>query len=166
MEKSKSLLKRNKKTSHNTITFRNYDGVAGDDRIFFASEDTSAPLPSILKDTADARSGSCLKFVPQFTPWLISYEIGTYKITSESGDITLSIYLKDEATFNGQVFLWATKDGQVVVDPTEKTMTTSYAENTLVVPEASLVENDYLTLWIGVNGTAGYVFVDDFSASQ
>jgi hypothetical protein len=146
--------------------FKDYDGTSGDDRVYFRSNKSAPPYPSIIKDTADARSGSCLKFTAVFTPWLISYEIGSAKILSASGDITLKIYLKDNASFDGAVYLWGTKDGQVLIGPTEKTVTTSYVEYSVDAPSASLVVDDYLTLWIGVNGTAGNVFVDDFSYSQ
>lgn len=118
-------------------------------------------------DTADARSGTCLKFrhydsnEPNYP-----YVVGAFKVPSTATDITLNIYMKKDATFNGKTFLIASLDGRLVVERTEKTMTTSYVEYSITVLAAKLVQGKYLDLRYYGFGTTGYVFLDDFSWSQ
>jgi hypothetical protein len=126
------------------------------------------PFCSIFSDTTDARSGTCIKFDPNSTLTnrqpLIA--LGTVEVTSTASDLTLKVYMKDDSSFNGTVYLMAIQDGDWVVDPTTKTMTTSYVEQSVVVASADLTLNSYVTLYAVVTGTAGNVFADDFSYSQ
>ena len=140
------------------IKVHNYNGTANDDRIYFANG-------VIYKDSADARSGYCLKFDPSSATYPITWKVGTIKVT-EAGDLTLSVYMKDDADFNGTVKLYATTVNRMAESFTGKTMTTSYAENTITVAAADLVDEEYMELWVAVTGLAGNVFVDDFSFSQ
>ena len=140
------------------VKVHNFGGTANDDRIYLANG-------VIYKDSAGARSGYCLKFDPSSAIYPIAWKVGTVKVT-EAGDFTLSVYLKDDADFNGTVTMWATTVNRMAESFTEKTMTTSYAENTITVAAADLVDEEYMELWVSVTGTAGNVFVDDFSYSQ
>jgi hypothetical protein len=123
---------------------------------------------SIISDTTDARSGTCIKFDPNSTASTRNppIELGTVEVTSTASDLTLKVYMKDDSSFNGTVYLFAIQDGVMVVGRTEKTMTTSYVEQSVVVASADLTLNSYVTLYALVKGTAGNVFADDFSYSQ
>lgn len=124
-------------------------------------------LGSIVHDSsAAARSGKALKYLStnSVSRYQI-YKVGTVKITSAATDITLSAYIKDDAGFDGRVFFTVKKDG-FYVSRTEKTPTTSYVKESVVVPAASLTANQYLDLYVEVSGTAGSLWVDDFSAEQ
>lgn len=122
---------------------------------------------TMSSDTADARSGTCLKFTPaESDEPHIPYTLGTVKVVSTATDLTLKIYLKDDATFNGTVYLIAVQAGKQVVKQTEKTPTTSYVEYSLVVSSADLTLNAYLDLKFYAVGTTGNIFFDDFSWSQ
>ena len=97
----------------------------------------------------------------------VQYPIGSVKVTDTGSDITLSVYLKDDASFNGKVWVQALHAHTVVSDfPNEITPTTSYAQQQIVVDSADLINNEYLEMWVLVQATAGNVYVDDFSASQ
>lgn len=115
--------------------------------------------------SASCRSGKCLKYDPSNVSFTLSYKVGTVKIPSAGSDLTLSAYIKDDASFDGRVFFIAVRDGKFI-SRTEKTPTTSFVQESVVVPAASLVADEYLDLIIAVNGTAGLLWVDDFSASQ
>ena len=108
---------------------------------------------------------SCLKVTPSDATSYLHISLGKYLVTSDDSDLTLSIYAKDDASFNGDVQLIALMNGQVVTFPTAKTMATSYGEHTLVVDTDDLVENEWLELIVMVRGTAGNVYFDDFSVS-
>lgn len=121
---------------------------------------------SMSSDTAEARSGTCVKITPSTSDGYVNALLGTVKVPSTASDLTLAVYMKDDATFNGAVILYAVMDLEVVSGPTVKTMTTSYVQNTLVISASDLVQDKYLDLYVGVNGTAGNVYIDDFSYSQ
>jgi hypothetical protein len=141
------------------VVSHNHNGTAGDDRMYYRNG-------AIYRDTANARSGSCLKFAPASASYPIGHPVGTVKVTSTASDLTLAVYLKDDASFNGHVYLWATQNSRRVVDWTEKTPTTSYVQNSITVAAADLEAGEYVDLYATVDGTAGNVYVDDFSASQ
>jgi hypothetical protein len=145
------------------IYMSNYGGTAGDDRIYFKAYD---PGNYIQRDTTDARSGSCLKFYAVTSGWPISYKVGTHKVEDGSSNVVLSVYMKDNAGFNGSVFLTPQIGKQFTAFPAEKTMTTSYAQYSVTINSADIETGDYVSLWVGVKGSAGNVFVDDFNAAQ
>jgi hypothetical protein len=147
------------------LTIEDYGGTSNDDRMFFASA-SGAEFARIVRDTTDARSGSCLKFDVDDADGPIRYTLGTYKIVSAASDLTLQIYMKDDSSFNGEVTLWAEQEGKVVVFPEVQSLTTSYAQKSVVVDSSDLVVGEYVNLIISVASSAGSVFVDDFSVSQ
>lgn len=135
-----------------------WNDTEGDSRMFFAEG-------IVYRDTADARSGACLKATPDDATAYMWITLGKHRVTATGSDITLSVYAKDDAGFNGDVGLMALMNGQVTVEWTAKTMATSYGEHTLTVSSASLVANEWIELFARVRGTAGSVFFDDFSAA-
>jgi hypothetical protein len=124
---------------------------------------------TISSDTTDARSGTAMKITPDGLGKGAAFyvRIGSTKVTSTASDLTLGIYLKKDGTFNGEhVSLFALQDSKWLYVPAIKAITTSYVQYTVVVDSADLVLNKYIDLFIQVDGTAGSIFVDDFSASQ
>jgi hypothetical protein len=81
-------------------------------------------------------------------------------------DIDLAVYIKKDNSFNGAIQIAAFVLGQKVVDWTTVSATTSFVQYTITVPHANLVMTEYVELQVRVNGTAGNVYVDDFSVSQ
>jgi hypothetical protein len=124
-------------------------------------------IGTIVHDSsADARSGKAIKYLSNEATYKYQiYKVGTVKIPSAATDLTLNAYIKDDAGFDGRVFFTVKKDG-FYISRTEKTPTTSYVKESVVVPAASLTANQYLDLYVEVSGTAGSVWVDDFSAEQ
>jgi hypothetical protein len=141
-----------------------YAGTSNDDRIYAHG---GVATPSyIQRDTADARSGTCLKYSPNDATDPLYYDVGVFKVTDGASNLTLYVYMKDDVSFNGDVGLWATLHGVPIDAPVTKTMTTSYVQQSITVNSADIATNDYVTLVVGATGTAGSVFVDDFSASN
>lgn len=120
----------------------------------------------VEQDATDARSGTCLKATPTNETSAMWISLGKHRVTSVAADIVLSVYAKDDATFNGDVALMALMNGQVVSDFwVEKTMATTYGQHSLTVDTLDLVSGEWLELVARVRGTAGSVFFDDFAAA-
>lgn len=118
-----------------------------------------------IDSSAAARSGKALKFAPVYAGCPMAEKVGNLKIANTGADITLGIYIKDDASFDGLVHLLSSRNGKLLVlEP--KTPTTSYAQVTVTIAAADLVANEYLDLYVIVQGSAGNVWADDFSASQ
>ena len=115
--------------------------------------------------SADARSGKAVKITPTSASVPIGEKVGNVKIPSAATDLTLKIYLKDDASFNGSVHFIVLRNGKYL-SRTVKTPTTSYVQESVVIAAADLVANEYLDLYVLAIGTAGSVWVDDFSADQ
>ena len=141
------------------ISIRNYNGTTDDDRMLYQ-------YGILYRDTTDARSGTCIRFEQESANQPNIIRLGIFNAASAATDITLSIYAKDNAGFNGTVELYAMSASKLVTTYTEKTMTTSYAEQTLVVSSDDLIEGESVALWARIYGTAGAVFFDDFSYSR
>jgi len=116
-------------------------------------------------NTADARSGTCVQLTPIDADDPVFFKVGVHKIASTASDITLSVYLKEDGSLNGNVYLFAVREGRAVSSYEYQTVTSSYAQYSVVVDTADLVVDEYLELHLGVTGTAGNLYVDDFSAS-
>lgn len=119
----------------------------------------------IESNTADARSGKCVKIMPKSSTVPIGEKVGSVKVTSEASDLTVSAYLKNDASFDGTVWYLVLQNGQFI-SRTVKIPTTSYVKESVVFPLASLVEGSYIDLWVFATGTTGAAYVDDFSAEQ
>ncbi|MDX9785437.1 MAG: NosD domain-containing protein [Desulfobacterales bacterium] len=117
-------------------------------------------------NTTEARSGTCIN-IPAAGGYVYTpVKIGSVKITSAASDITLSVYMRADASYSGFVAMYAIHNGKPVVPYTDKTLTTSYTQQSITVSSADLVVGEYLDLWVGVSGTAGNVYIDDFSYAQ
>ena len=82
-------------------------------------------------------------------------------------NLTLSIYAKAGATWNGKCWLEGVINGRSCIGPTEKTLTTDWAEYTVTIPAAYITETGPIaSLRIYVTGTVGVVNFDDFSWSS
>jgi hypothetical protein len=119
----------------------------------------------IHDSTAACRSGKCVKFDPSSATYPLMYKVGTVKIPSAATDLTINAYLKDDSDFNGAVFFFVSRNGEHI-SRTAKTPTTSYVKESVVVAAADLTADEYLDLIVAVTGTAGNVWIDDFSADQ
>ena len=78
---------------------------------------------------------------------------------------TVSIYLKDDSSFNGSVWLELWFNGVRIAGPTEKTMTTSYVQESITGAADDIPVDGVLELKVLVYGTAGCVYADDISYS-
>jgi hypothetical protein len=117
--------------------------------------------------SADCNSGKCLKFLSAGATIStgVGHKVGSVKIPSTASALTLNAYIKDDASFDGYVAFLVIRNGKFI-SKTMKDPTTSWAKNSVVVATDDLVEGEYLDLYVLVNGTAGSLFVDDFSAEQ
>lgn len=125
------------------------------------------PFLTVEADTVGARSGTCVKLSPSTTFLYNQAEIpiAVYKVDSAASDIDLNVYIKDDASFNGSIVLEAVSKAKRLGILTEPTLTTSYVQQTITVSSSDLVVDDYITLYAHVVGTAGSVYIDDFSVS-
>jgi len=114
-------------------------------------------------NTADARSGSCLQFNPKNATYWI--EQSFFVPAAASTARTVSIYLKDDSSFNGSVWLELWFNGVRIAGPTEKTMTTSYVQESITGAADDIPVAGVLELKVLVYGTAGCVYADDISYS-
>lgn len=131
-------------------------GGAARNRIYFYGGYTQ-------DNTADARSGSCLQFNPKSATYWI--EQSFFVPAAASTARTVSIYLKDDSSFNGSVWLELWFNGVRITGPTEQTMTTSYQQFSIVGAAGNIPVAGVLELKVLVYGTAGCVYADDISYS-
>ena len=114
-------------------------------------------------NAAEARSGSCLQFNPKSATYWI--EQSFFVPAAASTARTVSIYLKDDSSFNGSVWLELWFNGVRIAGPTEKTMTTSYVQESITGAADDIPVDGVLELKVLVYGTAGCVYADDISYS-
>jgi len=114
-------------------------------------------------NTAEARSGSCIQFNPKSATYWI--EQSFFVPAAASTARTVSIYLKDDSSFNGNVYLELWFNGVRIAGPTEKTMDTSYAQFDITGAADDIPVDGVLELKVLVYGTAGCVYADDISYS-
>lgn len=117
-----------------------------------------------MDSSAAARSGKAMKYTVTDIDGICA-KVGSVKVVSEAADVTISAYIKDDATFDGTVVFTVLQNGQWLAMET-KAPTTSYAKNSVVIPLASLNEGEYIDLYVSVFGTAGNLWVDDFLVEQ
>lgn len=115
------------------------------------------------RDTTDARSTQCLKFDPTSA---IYYILQSFFFKADSGvGQTLSAYIKDDSSFNGDIQAAIYFMGEKITGWTAWTPTTSYVQQTIVAAAGDVTEDGVLELRIKVRGTAGNVFVDDLGTA-
>lgn len=115
------------------------------------------------RDTADARSTQCLKYDPTSETYYISQ---SFFFKADSGVAqTLSAYVKDDVTFNGDIQAAIFFMGVKITGWTEWTPTADYVQKTIVAGSEDITEDGVLELRIKVRGTAGNVFVDDLGTA-
>jgi len=115
--------------------------------------------------SVDCRSGKCIKFTPTSAGVPLVSRVGNVKIPSAGTDLTLNLYLKKDAGFNGVVIFLPVRNG-CWISRSEKTPTTTYVKESIVIGTAELIADEYMDLYAIVSGTAGSIWVDDFSAEQ
>lgn len=115
------------------------------------------------RDTANARSTQCLKYDPSSA---VYYIMQSFFFKADSGVAqTLSAYIKDDASFNGDVQAAIYFMDEKITGWTEWAPTTSYVQKSIVAASGDVSEDGVLELRIKVRGTAGNVFVDDLGTS-
>jgi len=78
---------------------------------------------------------------------------------------TLSAYIKDDASFNGDIQAAIYFMGEKITGWTEWTPTTSYVKKEIVAAAGDITEDGVLELKIKVRGTTGLAFVDDLATA-
>ena len=114
-------------------------------------------------NAVDARSGKCLQFNPKSATYWI--EQSFFVPAAASTARTVAIYLKDDSGFDGSVWLELWFNGVRIAGPTEKTMTTSYVQESITGASGDIPVDGVLELKVLVYGTAGCVYADDISYS-
>ena len=143
------------------VRVQRYGNVNYTARMFFLG------VGYIYQDSSqNARSTRCLRFAPSIIGTGLFWQVGNVKCMNTNLDIILSVYIKKDNQLNGSVWLAGFVLGRMVAAWEEKTTTTSYAQYSITIPHADLVMTEYVELQVRVNGTAGNVYVDDFSVSQ
>jgi hypothetical protein len=69
--------------------------------------------------------------------------------------------MKKDGSFNGDVQFELWYLGELIEGPTEKTLTTDYAQYSISADSADITEDGVLTLRVKARGTAGNVYADD-----
>ena len=137
------------------ISIQDY-GAAGDNRQIFYNGIS-------YRDTANARSGACLKLVP--TSAVLYIRQAFFCPVSSGVARTVKLYMKDDVAFNGDVRAALFFLGDRITGWSTWTMTTDYVEQSIVGALGDITEDGVLELRVEVRGTAGDVFADDFSYS-
>lgn len=141
------------------VLFSHYhNGVAGDNRAY-------GMYGVSQSNTADARTGVCLKISPTSATQYFRQRIGLCRVASTGADITLGVYIKDDAAFNGTLEAAIYHLGECITDWASWTPTTTYTLNTALADASDLVVGEMLELWVRVTGTAGNVYIDDSTPS-
>ena len=112
---------------------------------------------------ADGGSGKCIQFNPKSATYWIEQDFNV-PVTASTAR-TVAIKMKDDADFNGNVYLELWYMGVCIVGPTEKTMTTNYVAQEMTATSGMITAEGVLTLKVKVYGTAGCVYADDISYS-
>ena len=110
---------------------------------------------------ADGGSGKCLQFNPKNATYWIEQDFQV-PVTASTAR-TVSIKMKDDASFDGSVYLELWLNGVLIVGPTEKTMTTSYVAQEMTAAAGMITADGVLVLKVKVYGTAGAVYADTLS---
>jgi len=139
-----------------SIAIQKYSGTAGDNRCYYEYGET-------YRDTTDARSTQCLKYDPSSAIYYIGQSF--FFVANSGVAQTLSAYIKDDASFNGDIQAAIFFNGIKVTGWTTWTPTTSYVKTDIVAGSGDITEDGVLELRIKVRGTAGNVFVDDLSTA-
>ena len=112
---------------------------------------------------ADGGSGKCIHFNPKSATYWIEQD---FVVPVSSGVArTVSIKMKDDASFNGSVELELWYNGVLIVGPTTKTMTTSYVAHEMTAAAGQIAADGVLVLKVKVYGTAGAVYADTLTYS-
>ena len=112
---------------------------------------------------ADGGTGKCLQFNPKSETYWIEQDFNV-PVTAATAR-TVAIKMKDDASFNGSVYLELWYMGVCIVGPTEKTMTTSYAAQEMTAAAGDIDADGVLVLKVKVYGTAGCVYADTLTYS-
>ena len=112
---------------------------------------------------ADGGSGKCIQFNPKSATYWIEQD---FNVPVTSGVArTVSIKMKDDASFDGSVELELWYNGVLIVGPTTKTMTTSYVAQEMTATAGQIAADGVLVLKVKVYGTAGCVYADTLTYS-
>jgi hypothetical protein len=135
--------------------FKDYNGTPGDDRAYYQ-------YGYVKKNTADARSGSCVEIFPSDTAYPVQV---IFNLAVDAGvDRTVTVYMKKSADFDGTVKAALFWKGVLIDGWDSLSLSTSYQQFTLVGPAANIDEDGVLELRMRVlKGTAGSVFLDDLA---
>lgn len=141
----------------NYATLKGIDGAAG--------EQAWQAGGYAQKNTANARSGSCVEVVPMYPIGSVSdaFEQVFKLAVAASTAKTVGVYMKSSADFDGAVQAALMYKGEFLADFIEWTMTTSYQQFTLTAAADDIDESGVLELWIRVWGETGSVYIDDLS---
>lgn len=112
---------------------------------------------------ADGGSGKCIQFNPKSATYWIEQDFNV-PVTASTAR-TVAIKMKDDADFNGNVYLELWYMGVCIVGPTEKTMTTNYVAQEMTATSGMITADGVLTLKVKVYGTAGCVYADTLTYS-
>lgn len=112
---------------------------------------------------ADGGTGKCLQFNPKSATYWIEQDFQV-PVTAATAR-TIAIKMKDDASFNGSVYLELWYLGALIVGPTAKTMTESYVSQEITASAGQITVDGVLTLKVKVYGTAGAVYADTLTYS-
>jgi len=116
---------------------------------------------SIARDTVEALSDSCIQFTPSSSSYYIATSLNAIALSSRG--VVFSMYMKKDATFNGDAILEVWFLGKLVAGPTTLSLTTSYVKQNMTISSVDITEDGVLDFRIRVSGTTGYVYADNFS---
>lgn len=139
---------------YGAIAMMNYQGTAGDDRVYFLNGE-------FRRITSGSRSGYAVQMIP-YTAAPASHWFYIYPIpVTASTPITISIYLKKTSDYNGSnPSLSVVQNGLIVSTVTSCAVTTSYVQYSVTYTPAL---TGIAELMISCDGTVGSIYVDDLS---
>jgi hypothetical protein len=116
-------------------------------------------------NTSEARSGKCLQMIPTSAEYYIAHKF--YFRASNGVGTILGLYIKKDASFNGDVKADVRFVGEKIVDNQTITPSTNdtYELKNITIDSGDITEDGVLELIIKVRGTSGNIYLDDFSRS-
>lgn len=140
------------------VKTQKYLGISGDNRNYFENGISK-------RDTTGAMSGECLQYSPTSSDIYIahSFFIKAKKSTSQ----TLSLYVKKDSSFDGDVKAGVYFLGEMITDWEDFTPTTDdeYEKKEISINGSSITEDGVIELVVKVRGENGNIYVDNLEVN-
>jgi len=137
-----------------TVSIQNYDLISYDNRLYFST------FGVISRNTVEARGSECRDFDVNDADFYITEKNKFFPVV-QSTQATITYYVKDNASFNGdlEASLWF--EGKIITDWTNVPLTNSYVQQSIIAQSSDIDKNGHVELKLRARGTSGNVYLAD-----